>query len=570
MGDDIQWSLLPIRRLVHGSNPRRAEKDGKEDCNEVVALRPAFEEGINYLRERLDVIVEEIAQRALNTIPSFMRMPPEFGAQLRALGRKACLTLFQQLAEEKVTFNRLEVEFKDFELVDMLRAFQVGSEIAWKWIKRAWDEIGYAPEDKLRAAEIVWDSNFRAANTLAREFVRQRQETVKEYNNFLDRVRVTQDRRALLRLVVEGACDVLGYRRAVVFLFEHDLLIPQAAKDRMEPFWGERILEERRQYPLTPMSDSPEARAMFGAHIIAERARGGERIAFLTPEPGAPYALVPLNTTGTPRGLLYLEGEIQQGSLGERELGTLASYAETVSMALENTQLYREVMAKRRVMDHLITRVNTAHEEERARIARELHDSVAQSLLKIIYAAGFALDFIKEDPRLAVEEIEEVQQRAKDCLRELREIMANLRPTSLDILGLKETIMRYAEQFEEEYAISTSVDLKGLESIPPAVELPIFRILQEELTNVRKHSNASMVRIRTEASGGDLILTVEDDGIGFDPEMVEAEQEKGEHLGLMAMRERAELLGGQLAINSIPGMGTRITVRIPMITGREG
>ncbi len=538
--------------------------------NEVVVLSPAFIEGIACLRERLDDMVEEIVQRVVNTIPSFMRMPPEFTAQLRVMGRRACLTLLHQLEEERVTFDKLEVEFHDFELVDVLRAFQVGSEIAWKWIKGAWDEAGYPPEDKLRAAEIVWDSYFRAANTLAREFVKQRQEMVKEYNSFLDRVRVTQDRRALLRLVVEGACDVLGYRRAVVFLFEHDLLIPQAARDRMEPFWGERILEERRQYPLVPMSDSPEARAMFGAHIVAARATEGERIVFLTPEPGAPYALVPLNTTGTPRGLLYLEGDAGSGDLGERELESVSSYAETVSMALQNTQLYREVLAKRRVMDHLMARVNTAHEEERARIARELHDSVAQSLLKIIYAAGFALDFIKEDPRLAVEEIEEVQQRAKDCLRELREIMANLRPTSLDILGLKETIMRYAEQFEEEYAISTVVDLKGLESIPPAAELPIFRILQEELTNVRKHSNAGTVRIKTEASGGDLILTVEDDGVGFDPETLEEEQERGERLGLIAMRERAELLGGQLNINSIPGMGTRITVRIPMITAREG
>ncbi|MBC7229967.1 MAG: GAF domain-containing sensor histidine kinase [Actinobacteria bacterium] len=533
-------------------------------------MTTAFTEGIAYLREHLDDIVEEIVGRVLNTIPSFMRMPPDFAAQLRVLARRACQTLLRQVEEERVTFDRLEVEFRDFELVDMLRAFQVGSEIAWKWIKTAWDEAGYPPEDKLRAAEIVWDSYFRAANTLARDYVRERQEKVKEYNRFLDRVRVTQDRRALLRLVVEGACDVLGYRRAVVFLFEHDLLIPQSARDRMEPFWGERILEERRQYPLTPMSNSPEARAIFGAHIIAERAREGDRIAFLTPEPGALYFLVPLNTTGTPRGLLYLEGDARGGGLGEREMETLASYAETVSMALENTQLYREVMAKRRVMDHLMARVNTAHEEERARIARELHDSVAQSLLKIIYAAGFALDFIKEDPQLAVDEIEEVQQRAKDCLRELREIMANLRPTSLDILGLKETIQRYAEQFEEEYAISTSVDLKGLESIPTAAELPIFRILQEQLTNVRKHSRASTVRIRTEASGGDLILTVEDDGVGFDPEMLEEEQESGEHLGLMAMRERAELLGGQLIINSLPGMGTRITVKIPMITGREG
>jgi signal transduction histidine kinase len=433
-----------------------------------------------------------------------------------------------------------------------------------------WDEAGYGAEEKVKAAEIVWDTYFRAGNTVAAEYMRQRQEAVKDFNSFLDRIRVTQDRKVLLRQMVEGVCNILGYRRAVFFIFEHDMFIPQAAMDRLDPSWGERILEQKRQYPITPMAGGIEAQAFFGTTIKTAHALGKERIAFITPEAGATYVLVPVNPAGSPRGLLYIETDTRGRDIGERDLEVLTSYADTVGMALENTRLYRELLAKRKVMDHLMSRVNTAHEEERARIARELHDSVAQSLLKIIYAAGFALDFLKEDPRLAVDEVEEVQQRAKECLRELREIMANLRPTSLDILGLRETITRYAEQFEEEYAISTSVDLRGLESVPTSVELAVFRILQEELVNVRKHSKAESVKIRSESSQGDLILIVEDDGIGFDPAMLAAEQESGEHLGLMAMRERAELLGGDLAIHSLPGMGTRITVRIPMITEGEG
>lgn len=529
-----------------------------------------YSEGLDLLREHLDEIIEEIVQRLLNNVPSFTRMPVEFHATLRKVGREACLTLMRQLDEGRVSFEGIDwMYLQRLELSDILRAFQVGCEILWKWIKRLWDEAGYASEEKLEAAEIVWETYFRAANTVTRDYMKQRQEAVKDFNRFLNLIRVTQDRMVLVRLVVEGACDMLGYRRAVFFDFEHDMLIPQSAQDCEDPSWGDRMLEEKRQYPISPMSASIEARAFFGNAIKTAQASQNERIAFITPEPGATYILIPVNPAGSPRGLLYIETDTPGYAIAERDLEVLTSYADTVGMALENTRLYREVMAKRKVMDHLMSRVNTAHEEERARIARELHDSVAQSLLKIIYAAGFALDFLKEDPRLAVEEVEEVQQRAKDCLRELREIMANLRPTSLDILGLRETITRYAEQFEEEYAISTSVDLKGLESIPTSVELAIFRILQEELTNVRKHSRAESVKIKTEASHGDLLLTVEDDGIGFDPDMLAAELERGEHLGLVAIRERAELLGGQLTINSLPGMGTSISVRIPMITGGE-
>jgi signal transduction histidine kinase len=530
-----------------------------------------YSEAIVLLRERLDDIVEEISQRLLNIIPSFMRMPVEFHGVLRKIGRTACLTLFRQLEEGTASVEKIDwMDLQGFELVDILRAFQVGSEISWKWIKLAWDEAGYGPEEQVKAAELVWETYFKAANTLARDYMKRRQEAVKDFNSFMDSMRVTQERRVLVRKIVEGACDILGYRRAVFFVFEHDMLIPLSAKDRLDRSWGERVLEEKRQYPISPMSSSIEARAFFGTTVKTAQVGENERIAFLTPERGAAYALVPVNPAGSPRGLLYIENDTPGSVFGERELEVLASYADTVGMALENTRLYREVEAKRKVMDHLMSRLNTAHEEERARIARELHDSVAQSLLKIIYAAGFALDYLKEDPRLAVDEVEEVQQRAKDCLRELREIMANLRPTSLDILGLRETITRYAEQFEEEYAISTTVDLKGLESIPTSVELAIFRILQEELTNVRKHSNAESVKIRSEASQGDLMLMVEDDGVGFDPEMLAAEQESGKHLGLMAMRERAELLGGELTVHSIPGMGTRVTVRIPMISEEKG
>jgi signal transduction histidine kinase len=529
-----------------------------------------FSDALDLLRGHLDDIVEEIVQRLLSTVPSFMRMPVEFHDTLRRTGRRACLTLFHQLEEGQVSVESIDwVDLQEFELVDILRAFQVGSEISWQWIKRFWDEASYTADEKVKAAEIVWETYFKAANTLAREYMKQRQNAVKEFNSLLDRIRVTQDLRELVRLLVEGACGVLGYRRAVFFIYEHEMLTPLSAMDRLDPSWGERVLEEKRQYPISPMSGSIEAQAFFGTAVKVAQALAGERVAFIVPEKGSVYVLIPVNPAGSPRGLLYIESDAPGSVIGERDMEILASYADTVGMALENTRLYREVGAKRKVMDHLMSRVNTAHEEERARIARELHDSVAQSLLKIIYAAGFALDFLKEDPRLAVDEVEEVQQRAKDCLRELREIMANLRPTSLAILGLRETITRYAEQFEEEYAISTTVDLKGLESIPSSVELTIFRILQEELTNVRKHSNAESVKIRTETSQGDLILVVEDDGIGFDPHILAAEQESGEHLGLMAMRERVELLGGELAINSLPGMGTRIMVRIPTITGGE-
>lgn len=534
-------------------------------------MTPLLSSALDELRGHLDDIAAEITDNLVGSIPSFASMPDEFLSTLRELGRRACEILISNLDSGEVTEYEMRWgNLQGFELADILRAFQIGSDIFRKWIRRTWEEVGLSPAEMVRASGILWEFYFLAANSMAKDYVEQYREVMSRFNELLNSIRVIQDREELIQKIAEGACSGLGYRRAVFFLFDNEMLTPFSAHDRMKPSWGAEILGENRQYPLSPMADSIEARTFYEPAIKVGRARRGERIAFLTPEEGAYFSLIPVNPSGLPKGLLYLEADASNGIIAERDLELLQHFSDTVGMALENTRLYREVMAKRRAMDHLMSRVNSAHEEERARIARELHDSVAQSLLKIIYSAGFATDFLKEDPQLAVEEIDEVLQRAKDCLRELRAIMANLRPTSLDILGLRETILRYAEQFEEENGISTIVDLKGLDHVPPSVELTVFRILQEELTNVSKHSNANSARIKTETSEGDLVLTVEDDGIGFDSQMVAVEQESGKHLGLMAIRERAELLGGDLAIVSVPGMGTRVTVRLPVISGGEG
>lgn len=537
-------------------------------------LDPIRSAALDLLQERLDDIVDEITNILMSSIPSLNNRSEDFYSRLKEISKLAFRTLLDQLDRGRVALDMINIDsfawgdLQGFELADILRAFRVGCEVAWRWIRRVWEGAGYTPKEYLRASELIWEFYFRAADSVAKMYMDQRQKAVKEFNALLNRIRVIQEREDLMRQVVDGTCLNLGYRRCVLFLYEREMLIPVSACDREDPSWGKRIMKEPRKYPISPMAKTPEARAFYERTMKGGRGQEGLSIAFLSPARGVEFLLLPVNPTGSPKGLLYIEADTGT-AFGERDEEILSTYADTVGMALENTRLYREVEAKGKVMDHLMARVNTAHEEERARIARELHDSVAQTLLKIIYAGGFALDFLKEDPKLAVDEIEEVQLRAKACLRELREIMANLRPISLDILGLKETIMRYAEQFEEEYAINASLDLSGLDSITPSAELTVFRILQEELANVGKHSNATSVKIKSETSQGDFVLSVEDDGVGFDPKVLAAEQESGEHLGLMAIRERAELLGGQLSIDTIPGIGTRVTVRLPILTGGE-
>lgn len=515
-----------------------------------------------------DELAEDIARRMRDALAAARFSLPPGMERMEEFGRLMVADLVRGLREGDVRaeFAAGDV-LRGLEAAEVVRVVGEGYAAVWDWLRKKSREGGVRLEE---AAEVLGNLHLRAGEAVVRRLLDEQEKRADRFQDLLNRVRSNQDWDSLLKLVVSGICECMSYRRAAFFLHEHDMLDPVAAWDVQDPEWGRKLVEGKKRFPITPLSDTLEAQAFYHASIRVTRAEKGTSFLFITPEAGSLVVLAPVQSGGNPRGMLYMEKEEGSGPVSKREREMLQVYADTVSMALENARLYREVVARRRAMDHLLSRVNTAYEEERARIARELHDSIAQSLLKIIYTAGFALDFLREDPSLAVEEVEEVQQRAKECLQELRTIMANLRPTSLDILGLKETIIRYAEQFEEENNISTTLELRGIDGIPPSVELTAFRILQEELTNVRKHSRATEVKIRCETREGDLILMVEDNGVGFDPEMVTAEQERGKHLGLMAIRERAELLGGELSIDSVPGRGTRITVRLPTVTTGEG
>ena len=457
-------------------------------------------------------------------------------------------------------------ELQGFELKDFIDGIYAGKVFAWNFIRANLSgECG--ENDLLELAEAIDRYYQEIISPLAGTYLNHQKESIAEFNRALNTFRAILDRGELQERITSTACRSMGFERAVFFAYEREALLPVSAVSLRDEAWGGAYLERARHYPVSPFGQTLESKAFFRPAIItASRGECGPAdFSLIQPLPEAPFALVPINPYGSPKGLLYLESRHGHLRVTNWELELLQIYADTVGLALENSRLYREVVMRGKTLDHLMSRVNTAHEEERARIARELHDSVAQSMLNIIYSAGFALDFIEEEPHLAGEEMEEVQEQAKECLRELRAIIGNLRPGSLEILGLRETIRRYAEDFEEEYAISTSVELAGLDNLTKAAELAIYRVLQEALTNVRKHAQADAVSISAREKEGQLVLTVEDNGRGFDLASVEAEQERGRHLGLLAMQERAELMGGEFSVRSSRGHGTIISIRLPLI-----
>jgi signal transduction histidine kinase len=151
------------------------------------------------------------------------------------------------------------------------------------------------------------------------------------------------------------------------------------------------------------------------------------------------------------------------------------------------------------------------------------------------------------------------------AIDELHRLMHDLRPSVLDDLGLMPAIRWYAERYLEPVGIAVRCECAEIEErFRPEFEIAVFRVVQEAITNIVKHARAETVLIECEPSGGDLVIDIEDDGAGFDPHEVATSPDSQRGLGLLGMRERVELLGGTVKIDSAPGRGTHVSVRVPL------
>jgi signal transduction histidine kinase len=201
---------------------------------------------------------------------------------------------------------------------------------------------------------------------------------------------------------------------------------------------------------------------------------------------------------------------------------------------------------------------------ERERLAREVHDTLAQGYTSIVVLAQTAAAALPADPSLAVERLGVIEEVARENLAEARAMVAAFAPVALDSATLVEALQRLAERFGRETGIATRLDTAALRDADPglsrAEEIVLLRGAQEALANVRRHASASAVVLRLSRVGaGDasqVSVHVEDDGVGFDPTASPG-------VGLAGLRDRAEEVGGAVDVTSVPGEGTRVTVRVP-------
>ena len=209
------------------------------------------------------------------------------------------------------------------------------------------------------------------------------------------------------------------------------------------------------------------------------------------------------------------------------------------------------------VRNRLIEQVMTAQDEERRRIARELHDETGQSLTALL--VGLRTIEGSQTTAQAVELAQRLRETTAQTLIDVGRLWRGLHPGVLDDLGLAAAVTRHAEEFAQAHKIAMTVQIEGLDGdgLSPLLQGTLYRVLQEALTNVARHAGAQRVNVRLERGAGSVELRVQDDGAGFKPG-------KSGRLGLRGMRERAAVLGGSVDVESQPGAGTTITARIPV------
>jgi signal transduction histidine kinase len=228
----------------------------------------------------------------------------------------------------------------------------------------------------------------------------------------------------------------------------------------------------------------------------------------------------------------------------------------THELAEANAQLRDREAARRDLMRKVIT----AQEDERKRVARELHDQTTQSLAVLLMRIDRAAEEIRagRDPGL-----EEVKVLATWLLDDVHRLILDLRPSVLDDLGLLSAIRWCAERTLKERGVAVRCEFGELARLPPELETALFRMCQEAMNNIARHAQATQVLIEVGVEGAEVHVDIEDDGKGFD--QAEVSRRPGRpHWGLLGIAERAELLGGRATIDSSPGAGTRIDVWIPL------
>jgi len=273
---------------------------------------------------------------------------------------------------------------------------------------------------------------------------------------------------------------------------------------------------------------------------------------------------VPLIAKGQKIGVLEVLNKVSGEHFDENDLDVLTTLAAQSATAIENARLYRDLREER-------DRILAVEEQVRKELARGLHDGPAQLLSAMIMNIKFLHELLDKDPPRALEELTNVEKLSGRALRQVRNMLFDLRPVMLETQGLIPALRSYAERLKEPGDVNIHLDVEGLTlTLSPKTAATIFSIVQEAVNNIKKHARAKNIWMALERRDDHLLVSIRDDGQGFDVSQVERTYGERGSLGLLNMKERAELVSGKISIESALGKGTTVQLQVPLSASEGG
>ena len=260
--------------------------------------------------------------------------------------------------------------------------------------------------------------------------------------------------------------------------------------------------------------------------------------------------------------LYTMRGQLEKLQSDEEHLQTFSVYVtRTLEILGEKPDIGVEAESTLGGAETVFGQIIQAQEDERRKISRQMHDGPAQVLTNFILQTEIAARLFDTDITLARDELENLKEAANSSFVKIRDFIFELRPMMLDDLGLVPTVKRYAEAFKEKTGLDVVVLNTGIERrLESHHEVVLFRAIQTLLANVRDHAQATQVKITIDLDEKNVRASVEDNGVGFDPEIIETEEYESRSLNVLC--NQLELLMGMVEIDSKPGEGARIVVRL--------
>ena len=272
---------------------------------------------------------------------------------------------------------------------------------------------------------------------------------------------------------------------------------------------------------------------------------------------------VPLITRGTIIGVLQVLNRVSGERFNQADLELLMTFAAQSATAIQNARLVR-------ALRHEKERIVALEEDVRTRLARDLHDGPTQLLAAIRMNLQFMRKLLVHEPEKVDKELADLLPIVDRALKQVRTLLFDLRPATLETEGLVPALEFYARQLQDTEGFSVTLDPGGFDRrLAGRAEKEIFSVVREALGNIKKHAQAQRVWINLSVSDGRLSVTVRDDGIGFDATKIDPAKGREGSLGMINMHERAQMLGGKLFITSALGRGTTVVLSVPLVEKRS-